>query len=348
MRNTQKVLARRGFLSVALATPLLAGCSGPTRIALGGRETYTPPPPGIDEIYRTELLKAVTDLAASTAHAEPKGDFPALLTAPLEVHQKALRTGAEQEKTASAEVESSARSTASAMSGSRGVKVPAARAMVEASRNLASLRDLYAHAAIQVSGDFADLCASGAAWAELAAARLARRARAAGINDVRAPKGFSDAKPAREVPDIDPPEPADANLIKAPLQSAQTDENFAAYALEVAATRVAKNHRDGYVKAANLHAERAEAFGEVAARLGFDPVAREAGYALPHPFSAEDAATMRVDVTARSLANAVELTGLAPFSERAPFLFAALESAKALEPLEEHIAPFPGIDAGEN
>ena len=94
MRNARKVLARRGFLAGALAAPFLAGCSGPTRIAIGGREAYTPPPPGIDEIYRTELLEAVTDLATNLAHAETHGDFPAFLTGPLETHQRALRTGA--------------------------------------------------------------------------------------------------------------------------------------------------------------------------------------------------------------------------------------------------------------
>ena len=99
---------------------------------------------------------------------------------------------------------------------------------------------------------------------------------------------------------------------------------------------------------ANTHAARAEAFAEVAEHLGLDPVAREAGYALPRPLGAKDAAKMRVDVEAQSLANAVELAGLAPFTERATFVRAALESARALEPLQERIAPFPGIDAGEN
>ena len=348
MRNARKVLARRGFLAGALAAPFLAGCSGPTRIAIGGRETYTPPPPGIDEIYRTELLEAVTDLATNLAHAETHGDFPAFLTGPLETHQRALRTGAEQEKVASAEAESSAHSTSPSESAVRGAKDPVTQAMTKTSHDLAALRDLYAHAAIQVSGDFADLCASGAAWAEQSAIRLGHRAHAAGVNGVKAPEKFSDLKPAREVPEIDPPEPATADLIATPLKDAQIDENFAAYALEVAATRVEKSHRDAYVKAANTHAARAEAFAEVAEHLGLDPVAREAGYALPRPLGAKDAAKMRVDVEAQSLANAVELAGLAPFTERAAFVRAALESARALEPLQERIAPYPGIDAGEN
>jgi len=155
-------------------------------------------------------------------------------------------------------------------------------------------------------------------------------------------------KPSREVPAIDPPEAAEADLIKTPLERAQTDENFAAYALEVAATRVKADQREAYLKAANVHASRAETFGEVAERLGLPLVAREAGYALPRPLDAEGAANLRLKVTSRTLANAVELAGLAPLSERAPFLTAALESAKALEALRETLPPFPGIDEGES
>lgn len=348
MRPTQKVLARRGFLVAAITAPALAGCSGQRRIAIGEREAYTPPPPGIDEIYRTDLLQSVTDFASNLAKTESRGDFPSFLAAALTTHQRALRTGAEQEETASAEAKESSRTTAASAAPGSSSKMPAEKAMAESARSLAALRDLYAQAAIQVSGDFADLCASGAAWAEWAASRLAHRAHEAKIEGVSGPEQFTDAEPSREVPKIDPPEPAEASLIEVPLQRAQEDENFAAYALEVAATRVEKERRDSYVKAARSHAARAEEFGKVSERLGFEPVAREAGYALPRPLDAKKAAEMRIDITSRSLANAVELVGLAPFGERAPFLFAALESAKSLEPLHERLAPFPGIDAGDD
>lgn len=348
MRHVTKGLARRGFLAGILAAPLLASCTGPTRIAIGQRETYTPPPPGIDEIYRTELLTSVTDLAGILETARPHEDFPSFLTSAIATHQRALRTGAEQEKIASAEANRTEKGGSAHESAAAGTQAPVERAMLDAARGLAALRDLYAHATIQVSGDFADLCAAGSAWTEWAALRLTRVAKAAAVAGVSAPKPFTDMEPSREVPAIDPPEAAETHLIETPLERAQTDENFAAYALEVAATRVKADQREAYLKAANVHASRAETFGEVAEHLGLPLVAREAGYALPRPLDAEGAANLRLKVTSRTLTNAVELAGLAPLSERAPFLTAALESAKALEALRETLPPFPGIDEGES
>ena len=238
MRHVTKGLARRGFLAGILAAPLLASCTGPTRIAIGQRETYTPPPPGIDEIYRTELLTSVTDLAGILETARPHEDFPSFLTSAIATHQRALRTGAEQEKIASAEANRTEKGGSAHESAAVGTQAPVERAMLDAARGLAALRDLYAHATIQVSGDFADLCAAGSAWTEWAALRLTRVAKAAAVAGVSAPKPFTDMEPSREVPAIDPPEAAETHLIETPLERAQTDENFAAYALEVAATRV--------------------------------------------------------------------------------------------------------------
>src|SRR5690606_26429705 len=61
----------------ALGAGTLGGCGG---IALGGPEEYTPPPPGIDDLYRRDLL-ALLERAIAGAEAltsTSSGGDPAL------------------------------------------------------------------------------------------------------------------------------------------------------------------------------------------------------------------------------------------------------------------------------
>src|SRR5699024_1119334 len=101
----------------ALAVLPLASC-GP--IALGRPEQYTPPPPGIDDLYRVDLLAVLDRAAAGTqalvALAGPDED-PALsgalseLAGALPVQRTALLTGAEYEKELEAAEEQAAAQT---------------------------------------------------------------------------------------------------------------------------------------------------------------------------------------------------------------------------------------------
>ena len=92
----------RAALGTLLLTPL-AGC-GP--VALGGPEEYTPPPPGIDDLYRVDLI-ALLDRAIAGTAAVVEGGSPgnqalsaalATLSSALPVQRAALLTGAQLEK----------------------------------------------------------------------------------------------------------------------------------------------------------------------------------------------------------------------------------------------------------
>ena len=61
-------LAAQGPGVGALGVLALAGLPGCGRIAVGGPEAYTPPPPGIDDLYRADLLD-VLDRAIAGAEA---------------------------------------------------------------------------------------------------------------------------------------------------------------------------------------------------------------------------------------------------------------------------------------
>src|SRR5699024_9138253 len=91
-----------GAAGVAALLPLV-GCG---RIALGGPEEYTPPPPGIDDLYRTDLLElleralAGTEQVAGTGSGDGDPELSstlAALSSALPVQRTALLTGAEAE-----------------------------------------------------------------------------------------------------------------------------------------------------------------------------------------------------------------------------------------------------------
>ena len=99
----------RGTLAVLAAGTLGAGALGGCgRVALGGPEEYTPPPPGIDDLYRRDLLvlleraiagaEDVADASPAAEEDQALASDLAVLVAALPVQRRALLTGAEQER----------------------------------------------------------------------------------------------------------------------------------------------------------------------------------------------------------------------------------------------------------
>ena len=154
-----------------LGSGALTAC-GP--VALGGPEEYTPPPPGIDDLYRRELL---TLLERSIAGAEAltstsSGGDPALaadltvLVAALPVQRRALLTGAEQEREVEASEDPDPEATMAPDPTDVPDDLPALLAV------LVELRDLASDASRQVSGSLARATSGLAAHSAWIALRL--------------------------------------------------------------------------------------------------------------------------------------------------------------------------------
>src|SRR5690625_488211 len=58
------LMAAPGLLLGAGGAAALSGCG---TVRLGGPEKYTPPPPGIDDLYRTDLIALLDRAIAGTA-----------------------------------------------------------------------------------------------------------------------------------------------------------------------------------------------------------------------------------------------------------------------------------------
>lgn len=353
----------RGLLTavgIAGVSALAGGCVGGRRIEVGSPASYTPPPPGIDELYRTDALARTTALLASLS--APGGaaaftvdgasdvsaalaDLPRQWAEDLGAHERALQTGAEAEASAAA-------SDGGASTGSRSPAGESASAEGEAiepaslARALADLRDLYAFGAIQVSGTLARLFASAGSWCTWALSRLTRLASALGI-DVQAPEApaLGALIPTRDVPANDPPVATAASELTALLPRAQTAEWEAAYALEVVASRDDSETRSRLVGWVGVHRERAEAYGEVASAVGLEPVRREAGYPLPSPLDAARLTALTREVSFTSLTNAIALTYGAPFTHRAPFVAAWLTEAGNYAEIAAGFESLPGLES---
>src|SRR5699024_9000279 len=160
-----------GAAGVAALLPLV-GCG---RIALGGPEEYTPPPPGIDDLYRTDLLELLERALAGTEHMVGVGagdgdpevsSTLAALSSALPVQRTALLTGAEAEDERAAEQDPAPGQA----SPPPTQDVPADLAELVAV--LVRLRDLGASAARQVSGSLARPVVAIAAHTARAARRL--------------------------------------------------------------------------------------------------------------------------------------------------------------------------------
>ncbi|MDO5645355.1 MAG: DUF4439 domain-containing protein [Dermabacter sp.] len=360
------LLAAAGIAGVsAVAT----GCVDGRRIEVGSPAPYTPPPPGIDELYRADALSRTTVLLASLSApgaaaaftidgASEAGaalaDLPRQWAEDLGAHERALQTGAEAEASAAAS-DGGASAGSQTLANSQNPESPSASADAPASepaspaslaRALADLRDLYAFGAIQVSGTLARLFASAGSWCTWALSRLTRLASALGI-DVQAPEApaLGALIPTRDVPANDPPVATAASELTALLPGAQTAEWEAAYTLEVVASRDSGEARSRLVGWVAVHRERAEAYGEVASAVGLEPVRREAGYPLPSPLDAARLTALTREVSFTSLTNAIALTYGAPFTHRAPFVAAWLTEAGNYAEIAAGLESLPGLES---
>lgn len=342
-------LGRRRLLAAALTGTgalLLAAC-GPVR--LGQPEAYTPPPPGIDDLYREDLLAALEvcragaeQLAASPPSTASDGGGsvadPAALASSLDVLQEALPqqrsallTGAEQEKEDAGE-------DVSPVAPSTAPQDPPA--LVQA---LVDLRDLCVDAARQVSGALARPVAAIGAHAQFEALRIAR---AAGGITVSPPLAAEDIVATREAPTADPASIGAPVDYEKALQEAQDLEWYSGYACEVLASRLEDEEQEQQIAAAALHRGRAEALGAIAEEDGAPVVVQEPVYALPEqPLTAETAAQLPRDMAQSLLIAHLALTGAAPFERRPIAIAAALEEAVALSSLQTQMAAVPSLEA---
>ncbi|MCS6712345.1 DUF4439 domain-containing protein [Brachybacterium sp. EF45031] len=343
--------SRRSLLQGAVAgvvtMPVLAACGS---VRVGSPAPQTPPPPGIDDLYRRDLLEAVE--SAWAAAGTPAGAAPAVasaleeLRAALQRHREALRTGAEAEAAASAE-------SSSAAAGSPAAS-PVATDPAALRGRLVALREMCADAAVQISGRLARPVTAVGAHATWAAVRLAAlEARAAGGSStaeptVPAPRPAERLTPTREVPAWDPPSIGAEQDYHHMLDLAQQDEWFAAWLHEVIAARSTGQARNDALTLRDRHRTRAEELAGIA-RADQAPVAMpQAVYALGGDDADDEALARRaVSVSAGLIATHVALAGAAPFERRAVAVAAAYEEATWAGPRVPSLAPLPSLRLGE-
>ena len=344
--RTAVPVTRRALLGAAgaLAVLPLASC-GP--IALGRPEQYTPPPPGIDDLYRVDLLAVLDRAAAGTqalvALAGPDED-PALsgalseLAGALPVQRTALLTGAEYEKELEAAEEPAAEQT-SPPPPEAPEDLPA---LLEC---LVELRDLAAAAARQVSGSLARPLSGIAAHTAWSALRLHRAAGEAVSEGVPASPTAEEIVPQREVPATDPPSIGAESDYHSTLERAQLEEWYAGYLGEVLASRTEGDARERHLDLTERHRERAEELGRIAEEDGAPVVARQAVYALPGDMhDAELVETLPRLLAQGLLLDHIALVGAAPFERRSLPIAAALQEAEQLAALADRMEPLPGLE----
>lgn len=326
----------------ALGAGTLGGCG---RIALGGPEEYTPPPPGIDDLYRRDLLAL---LERSIAGAEAltstsTGGDPALaadltvLVAALPVQRRALLTGAEQER----EVEASEDPAPEATTAPEATDVPDDLPALLAV--LVELRDLASDASRQVSGSLARATSGLAAHSAWIALRLRT---SSGTGEVPASPSAEDLVPRRDVPATDPPSIGAEEDFRSAIERAQQEEWYAGYVHEVLAARSEGEEREAHLARTELHRTRAEQLAAVAEEDGAPVVVRQAVYALPGGQLDEAAAgTLPTTLSQGLLLDHLALTGAAPFERRPLSIAAALAEAELLAGRVDRMDPLPGLVA---
>ncbi|AXK47134.1 DUF4439 domain-containing protein [Brachybacterium saurashtrense] len=336
------MLRRRALLgAVAVGALSLAGCG---RVALGGPEPYTPPPPGIDDLYRADLLAALDRAAAGSrtvqadvaAAADPAVAVTlADLVRVLPVHRTALLTGAQIEAERDSAAEASEEPTASA---------PPPEAPTDAASLLATLvelRDLAADAARQVSGSLARPVAAIAARTAWSVLRLRDS-----VDDAEVPlsPAAEDLQPRREVPAADPPSIGAESDYRASIERAQRAQWYGGYLHEVLAARTEDEVREGHLDRAELHRARAEELSRIAEEDGAPVVARQAVYAIPGGTLDEETAAQLPTLLAQELLlDHLALVGAAPFERRPLPIAAALQEAETLAPLVDAMDELPGL-----
>lgn len=338
-----------------LGTGALTAC-GP--VALGGPEQYTPPPPGIDDLYRNDLL-ALLDRAIAGADAllaaqgggasDGGGDDGAIgaeasltsalsaLTTALPVQRDALLTGAQQEREAEAAEDPGAEEDVVPVPVEVPGDIPALLAV------LVELRDLAADGARQVSGSLARPLVAVAGRTAWSARRLQT---ASGQGEVSPSPVAADLVPQRDVPQTDPPSVGAQEDYFSSLERAQQEEWYAGYVHEVLAARTDGDQRTARLDEAELHRTRAAELAGYAEEDGGPVVVREAVYALPGGTLDDATAALLPARPAQGLlVDHTALVGAAPFERRALSIAAALAEAELLAGLVDGMDPLPGLVA---
>lgn len=328
-----------GAAGVAALLPLV-GCG---RIALGGPEEYTPPPPGIDDLYRTDLLElleralAGTEQVAGTGSGDGDPELSstlAALSSALPVQRTALLTGAEAEKERAAEEDPAPGQTAPPPAQDVPEDLPELLAV------LVRLRDLGASAARQVSGSLARPVVAIAAHTAWAVQRLGD-----GTGGAAPSPTAEELVPAREVPAADPPSIGAESDYHSTIERAQLEEWYAGYLREVLAARSEGATRQQHLDLTALHRRRAEELGEIAEQDGAPVVARQAVYAIPGGTLDEQTAARLPSLLAQGLlVDHIALVGAAPFERRPLPIAAALQEAEQLAALVDRMEPLPSLE----
>ena len=338
----------RGTLAVLAAGTLGAGALGGCgRVALGGPEEYTPPPPGIDDLYRRDLLvlleraiagaEDVADASPAAEEDQALASDLAVLVAALPVQRRALLTGAEQERESEAlEDPDPAASTAPAPTD-----VP--EDLAELLALLVELRDLAADSSLQVSGSLARVTSALAAHSAWIALRLRS---SSGTGEVPAAPSAEELEPRREVPETDPPSIGAEEDYRTTIERAQQEEWYAGYVHEVLAARTEGRERERHLAQTELHRARAEQLAAAAEEDGAPVVVRQAVYALPGgQLDEATAASLPATLAQGLLLDHLALTGAAPFERRPLSIAAALAEAELLAGQADSMDPLPGLVA---
>lgn len=348
-RRPRPAVSRRAAMTGAgmgLAA-LLAGCGG---LRLGSPVEHTPPPEGIDDLYRADLLARLEDLLATTggdtgdlARSRPEvAGHVRELHAALVEHRRAMLTGAE------AEAASESAGTASSASGSTSPADPSAGSAPDLVGLLAALGEtvaLGADACVQCSGSFARVTGAIAAHLCWAAHRVA-----AGAPDLALtatpPPPEQGIQPQREVPASDPPSVAAASDHEAALRRAQEDEWYAAYVQEVRAARSTDAAvREALVTEVAAHRARADRLASTAVEDGVSPLPQEPVYPLPEGGLVDEALdSLPVRIAEALVVDWVALTGAAPFARRAFAISTALTESADLARTGGALPALPSLD----
>lgn len=325
------VLPRRGILwglsATGAAAVTLAGC-GPVR--LGQPTPQTPPAPGIDELYRLDLITALERAVAACVGipVEQLGDPE--LPEVLEQQRAAMRTGAEAEEEAEAETSSSA---ASADGGTQGTPAD----LMDA---LAALTQLGTDAARQTSSHLASPVSAIAARAGWAAGRLS--AVTGEPLTVHVPQE-REIVPKRQVPATDPPSTDATPDLATLLGPVQENELYAAYVREVLAARTEDEQtRDRLMTLVDDHRERAARLADLARSVqdaevvAQDPVA-------PLPSGMNDTVRTEQMLDLSLLEQHVQLVGAMAAEQRPLSIRAALVIGGQLVRTAAQLPPLPGL-----
>jgi hypothetical protein len=336
---------RRAVLAAGLlAAPFaLSGCG---RVRLGQPAPYTPPPEGIDDLYRRDLLDLLErGLAARVSAEDETRDLVAGVQKAFGRQRAAMLTGAEaQDEASDASDGGSSSAAASTRAGtSDGTGDPAPEDLEGLAGLLVEIRELCTDAARQVSGSLARPMLATGVFAAWAAQRLARVADAPAPS---APRTEDRIEPAREVPDSDPPSIGAEVDYHSSLERAQEDEWYAGYLREVLAASASGKERSGLLDQCEADRERAESLGSFAREDGAEEVLREAVYPLPggavtRQLREEEPAELALTL----VEDHVILAGAAPFERRPLSIAAALDQAVLLASLRSSLSALPTLDA---